>query len=83
VLPFPEDNAGLQCLSIPVEDQAGNFIGNAIQIFENGDFTTPFAADGATEDACIVVKLFGVTDTGGVVVVDVRKADVLRDHPSR
>ena len=39
--------------------------------------------DGITDDACIVVKLFAVTSTGGVVVVDVRKADILRDHPAR
>jgi hypothetical protein len=83
VLPFPEDNVGLQCATIPVTDQAGAFIGNAIQIFENGDFLRPIAPDGVTEDSCIVVKLFGVTNTGGVVVVDVRKADILRDHPSR
>ena len=61
----------------------GATIGDAIQIYENGDFETPYAPDGATEDTCIVVKLFGVTDTGGVVVVDVRKADILREHPSR
>ena len=83
VLPFAEDNAGLECQAIPVADQTGTFIGNAIQIFENGNFATPYPPDGLTEDACIVVKLFGVTDTGGVVVVDVRKADILRDHPSR
>ena len=83
VLPFPEDNIGLQCASIPVTDQTGAFIGNAIQIFENGDYNRPIAADGITEDSCIVVKLFGATNTGGVVVVDVRKADILRDHPSR
>src|SRR5690606_15325391 len=83
VLPFPEDNAGFRCVTTPVTDQRGAFIGNAVQIFENGDFTQPIPPDGASEDACIVVKLFGVTDTGGVVVVDVRKADVLREHPQR
>jgi hypothetical protein len=31
----------------------------------------------------VVLKLYGTTDSGGVVVVDVRKNDVLRDHPSR
>ena len=83
VLPFPEDNAGLTCAAIPVTDQDGAFIGNAIQIFENNDFNRPIAPNGITDDACIVVKLFAVTDTGGVVVVDVRKADILREHPSR
>ncbi len=38
---------------------------------------------GPTEDSCIVVKLVGITDAGGVVVVDVRKSDLLRDHPAR
>ena len=56
-------------------------IGNAVQVFENGNFDTSYLPDGATEDACVVVKLFGVTDTDGVVV-DVRKADILRDHPA-
>jgi hypothetical protein len=85
VLPFPEDNAGLTCASIPVTDQTGKFIGNAISIFQNGNFDTPYPASAptATDDRCIVVKLFGVTNSGGVVVVDVRKADILRDHPSR
>ena len=83
VLPFPEDNVGLTCTMAPVTDQTGATIGQGIEVFENGNFSTPYAADGATEDACVVVKLFGVTDDGGVVVIDVRKADILRDHPSR
>ena len=83
VLPFPEDNAGLTCATVAVTDQAGTMIGDAVQVFENGDFDTPYPENGATEDRCVVVKLFGVTDSGGVVVIDVRKADVLRDHPAR
>jgi hypothetical protein len=85
VLPFPEDNAGLICATIPVTDQVGNTIGRAVSIFLNGNFDTPYPATQptATDDRCIVVKLFGVTSTGGVVVVDVRKADILRDHPAR
>ena len=69
---------------IYVHDTTGT-IGNAISIFQNGNFDTPYPATQptATDDRCIVVKLFGVTNTGGVVVVDVRKADILRDHPSR
>ncbi len=52
--------------------------------FYHGDATAVNAANGGpTEDACIVVKLVGITDAGGVVVVDVRKSDLLRDHPSR
>jgi hypothetical protein len=55
-----------------------------VEIFAGGDFNTPHpAAGGPTEDACIVVKLVGITDVGGVVVVDVRKSDVLELHPSR
>ena len=50
---------------MPVTDQGENTIGNAVEIFENGDFNTTYPPDGATEDACVVVKLFGVTDTGG------------------
>ena len=83
VLPFPEDNAGLTCTMVPVTDQVGNTIGQEVEVFENGLFSTPYPPDGATEDSCVVVKLFGVTDSGGVVVIDVRKADILRDHPSR
>ena len=50
------------------------------------DFNTPWPVDGGaggTEDRCVVLKLYGLTDVGGVVVIDVRKSDVLRDHPSR
>ncbi|RMH21080.1 MAG: hypothetical protein D6701_03025, partial [Gemmatimonadetes bacterium] len=83
-LPFPEDNAGLTCATTPVFDQVGNFIGDAIEIFEAGNFQMPHPAQGGpTEDACVVVKLFGVTDSGGVVTINVRKSDVLRNHPSR
>ena len=78
MLPFPEDNAGLTCTMVPVTDQVGNTIGQGVEVFENGLFNTPYPADGATEDACVVVKLFGVSDSGGVVVIAVRKADILR-----
>lgn len=85
VLPLPEDNAGLVCATVSVTDQSGKLIGRAVSIFENGDENRPFppSAPTATDDRCIVVKLFGVTSTGGVIVVDVRKADILRDHPAR
>jgi hypothetical protein len=84
VLPFPGDNAGLTCTTRVVLDESGTAIGNAIEIFAGGDFNTPHpAAGGPTEDACIVVKLVGITDVGGVVVIDVRKSDVLSFHPSR
>lgn len=84
VLPFPEDNAGFQCLSRPVVNQVGEFIGNAVEIFANGNYETPHPAQGGpTEDACVVVKLFGITSSGGVVVVDLRKRDILREHPQR
>ena len=88
VLPSATDNVGLTCSSTAVTglDATGTLvpIGNAIEIFAGGDFQSPHAAlGGPTEDACIVLKLFGVTDSGGVVVIDVRKSDILRDHPSR
>jgi hypothetical protein len=83
VLPFPSDNAGRSCRGTDVIDVSGNSIGQAIEIFEDGDFSRPYPPNGATEDLCVVVKLFGVTDTGGVVVIDVRKSDILRNHPAR
>jgi len=88
VLPSATDNVGLTCRSTAVTglDALGALvpIGNAIEIFAGGDFQSPHPAAGApTEDACIVMKLFGVTDIGGVVVIDVRKSDILRNHPSR
>ena len=84
VLPFPEDNANFICASSTVTDQAGNTIGSAIEVYAGGDFNTPHPASGGpTEDSCIVVKLVVITDAGGVVVVDVRKSDLLRDHPTR
>jgi hypothetical protein len=83
VLPFPGDNAAFQCSSIPVQDKRGNTIGSAIQLYESGDFLRPIASDGITEDRCVVMKLFATTSGGGVVVIDVRKADVLKEHPAR
>jgi DNA-binding beta-propeller fold protein YncE len=82
-VPFPEDNAGLTCSTLPTTDMYGNPIGNAVQIYEGGDFNQPIAADGITEDRCVVLKLFGTTSSGGVLVIDVRKADILREHPAR
>ena len=88
VLPSDEDNLGLACSSKAVTglDATGALvpIGSAIEIFAGGDFLSPHpAAGGPSEDSCIVLKLFGVTDSGGVVVIDVRKSDSLRGHPSR
>ncbi|MHB1193359.1 MAG: YncE family protein [Longimicrobiales bacterium] len=83
VLPFPADNTGNTCATMPVTDRAGRLIGDAIQIYDGGSFNTPIAADGITEDRCVVMKLFATTSGGGVVVIDVRKADVFREHPAR
>ncbi len=83
VLPFPGDNAGLTCPTIPVHDRYGNVIGNAVQIYNAGDFHQPIPPNGSTDDRCVVVKLFAPTSGGGVVAIDVRKADILRDHPDR
>lgn len=82
-LPFPEDNAGLTCSTIPVTDKRGTFIGDAVQLYNGGDFNSPIGPDGVSEDRCVVVKLYGTTTAGGVVVIDVRKGDILRDHPAR
>jgi len=82
-LPFPGDNAGLTCSTIPVQDQAGHPIGNAVRLYNGEDFTQPISPTGATNDACVVVNLFAITDTDGVVMVPVRKADVLKYHPNR
>ena len=83
VLPFPSDNAGFSCSYVPVQDKRGNVIGSAVQLYEGGDFHHPIAADGISEDRCVVMKLFATTSGGGVVVIDVRKADVLKEHPER
>jgi DNA-binding beta-propeller fold protein YncE len=83
VLPFPEENAGYQCSSVAVSDMNGNSIGDAVQLYSGNDFTSPIAPDGITEDSCIVMKLFATTSAGGVVVINVRKADVFREHPER
>ncbi|NJD19986.1 MAG: hypothetical protein FIA95_11990 [Gemmatimonadetes bacterium] len=83
VLPFPVDNAGKTCATLPVTDRRGRYIGNAIQIYNGGSFNNPIAPDGISEDGCVVMKLFATTSGGGVVVIDVRKSDVLREHPAR
>ncbi|MEX2528985.1 MAG: hypothetical protein WEA09_15240 [Gemmatimonadota bacterium] len=64
-LPFPGDNTGLTCGTQTI---AGAGSGSAI------DWNS-----GATDDACIVVKLSLVTADGGVAVVNVTKADIIRD----
>ncbi len=64
-------------------DETGAQIGEAVEIFAGGNFESPHPADGPSEDNCIVQKLFGATNSGGVVVIDVRKSDILRNHPSR
>jgi len=83
VLPFPEDNQGFQCLTSPVTNSSGQFIGNTVRIFQDADGLVPYPPNGLTEDRCVVLKLFAITDSGGVVVVDVRKSDILREHPAR
>jgi len=90
-LPFPEDQIApdgtpFQCAFRTVTDQVGNTIGQAVEIYQGEDFNNPWPADGGaggTEDRCVVLKLYGTTSAGGVVVVNVRKSDVLREHPSR
>lgn len=82
-LPFPEDNVGLTCSMRSVFNGTGQYIGDAVDIYADVNGLIPHPAQGGpTEDLCVVVKLYGITDEG-VVVVDVRKGDILRDHPSR
>jgi hypothetical protein len=83
ILPFPEDNAGLNCPTVPVVDRFGNPLGNAVQLYQSGDFVLPIPPGGSTDDACVVVKLFAVTSAEGVVVVPVRKSEILKYHPNR
>jgi hypothetical protein len=84
VLPFPEDNAAFQCQSKTVLNGTGQVIGQAVDIFADEQGTIPYPPDGGpTDDRCVVIKLFGITSNGGVVVVDVRKGDILREHPAR
>ncbi|MBT3327512.1 MAG: hypothetical protein HN396_14855 [Gemmatimonadales bacterium] len=61
-------------------------VGEAIEIFQNGNFADPWPIDGGaggTEDRCVVLKLYGTTEATGVVVINVRKSDILREHPTR
>ncbi len=84
-LPFPEDNLGRTCGTTPVMNRNNQLVGNTVDIFADpltGNVPHP-AEGGVTDDSCIVLKLFGTTSTGGVVVVDVRKRDILRNHPAR
>ncbi|MEZ4422875.1 MAG: hypothetical protein R3E98_05665 [Gemmatimonadota bacterium] len=83
-LPFPEDNAGLQCQTKPVFNSSGRLIGNALDIFADVSGLVPYPAEGGpSEDRCVALKLYGVTSGGGVVVIDVRKGDILKNHPAR
>ncbi len=83
ILPFAADNAAFSCGTIAVTDKRGDVIGNAVRIYNGGDFNSPIGPNGSSEDRCVVVKLFATTAAGGVVVIDVRKADVLSEHPAR
>ncbi len=83
-LPFPEDNLGRTCSTTPVINRSGQVVGEAIDIFSDAFGNVPHPAEGGpTDDSCIVLKLYGTTSVGGVVVVDVRKSDILRNHPMR
>ncbi len=83
-LPFAEDNIGLQCQTKAVFNSSGQLIGQAVDIFADASGQVPYPeVGGPTEDRCIVLKLYGVTSGGGVVVIDVRKGDILKNHPTR
>ncbi len=64
-LPYPADNTGLTCPMAVVPGTGG---GQAVQVFSP-----------ATDDACVVTKLSGISADGGVVVINIRKRDVIRD----
>ncbi len=84
VLPFPEDNAAFSCQTKAVFNGSGQLIGQAVDLFADEQGNVPYPPSGGpTDDRCVVIKLFGISDSGGVVVVDVRKGDILREHPSR
>ena len=59
-------------------DRYGNALGNAIQLYAGADDSSPIPANGISDDACIVANVYAITDIGGVVVVPIRKADILR-----
>lgn len=71
-LPFASDNTGLSC-----GDRTPS---GAIRIYADADGQV---INTTNDDRCVVLKLYGVTSAGGVVVVDVTKADATRDHPAR
>ena len=78
-LPFPGDNDGFVCSTEPVFNGTGDMVGNAIDIYADAQGTMPHPAEGGpTDDRCVVLKLYGITSAGGVVVVDVRKGDIVR-----
>lgn len=79
VLPFAGDNAGLTCQMTTVLDGAAA-VGQTVQVYSDANGVT---LNAGSDDGCIVVKLVGITDSGGVVVIDVRKADLTRFHPAR
>jgi hypothetical protein len=83
ILPLPGDNDGLSCPTLPVTDKVGNSIGNAVQLYLGGSYISPIPSGGITDDSCIVVNLFAITSAGGVVVVPVRKSEILKYHPNR
>lgn len=79
VLPFPGDNANFTCPTVTVFDGA-TAVGQAVRVYSDADGNV---LNAGTDDACVVVKLAGITEAGGVVLVDVRKADLTRFHPAR
>lgn len=66
------------CVDAAQEVSVGG--GSAKRLFLDADGLT---INPSLDDSCVVVRLTGVTADGGVVVVDVTKADVTRDHPDR
>ena len=83
MLPFASDNEDFTCSEMVVRHpDSGAPIGTAVRLYEGENFNN-IVPTSVTDERCVVVKLFAVTDVGGVVVVDIRKGDVLRFHPQR
>lgn len=73
-LPFPEDNADLPAGSCDDVTASG-----AIRLFDDANGRV---INQSNSPRCVVLKLYGVTDAGGVVVINVTKNDILRNHPA-
>lgn len=75
-LPLASDNVGRTCPTVAIGGVPGNNL--AVRVLDAAGNPDP-----GTDEECTVVKLVGITDQGGVAVINVTKADMVRNHPSR